>query len=103
MQSSSTRRLGNKPAIEMSTKQTEVAIDTEELRCFTSNPSPPQCSFLWKKNVKKQIVHAPDARTSNPQYEETLDIIEPQFESFSVPQLSHTSHLHVSYRQNQRS
>lgn len=88
VQGASTRLRGNKPAIEMSTKQTEVAIDTEELKCFTSNQSPPQCSFLSNKNVKQQILHTPNARNYNSQYEETLDIMEPHFESFSVPHLS---------------
>lgn len=101
IQSSPICRLENEPDIEMPVKQTRVAIETEELTCFTSNQSPPQCSLPSDKNMKKQILHTPNTRTFCSQYEETLDIIEPQFESFSVPHFSDTLQLHVSNRQIQ--
>lgn len=102
MQSSPTPGLENEPDIEMPVKQTQISTETEELRRFTSDQSPPpRCSLPSDKNVKKHLLHTTSTRNISSEAEEAVDIVEPQFESFSVAHSSETLELHVSSRQKQ--
>lgn len=112
VQSSSTRDLRNELAIEMPDKQTRVvAVDTEELRPTTSNKRPPRCSLplnidrtlCVEKNAKeagtasecvqKLVLSTSNTRSLPSTDEETVNLSEPQFESFCVPNLSpHCNH-----------
>ncbi|XP_017245919.1 receptor-like serine/threonine-protein kinase NCRK isoform X2 [Daucus carota subsp. sativus] len=100
-QSSSTPAIENEPDIEMPVKQTQISTEAEELRRFTSDQSPPpRCSLPSEKNVKKHLLHT-STRNISSEAEEAVDIVEPQFESFSVAHSSETLELHVSSRQKQ--